>query len=106
VIKGTDRKRVLKLLQAIQDDWALTDQSDAHAHMVLVNESRGERKDFKPPKALVLQLEIEGLIKLDIKRSKSKEAEREFLEFFGEKQPVALVYCYKLTAEGKKFLVS
>ena len=103
-MKDRDTKIVLKLLKAIHDDWALTDQNDADAHMILVNEDRDERKDLKPPKALVLQLEAEGLIELDLRRSDSRGAKREFLDFFGEKQPVALVYCYKLTAQGRKFM--
>ena len=103
-MKASDAKIILKLLKAIEDDWALTDQNDADAHMVLVNADRDERDDLKPLKVLVLQLEAEGLIKLDLKKSDSRGAKREFLDFFGEKEAIPFVYFYKITPKGRRFL--
>ena len=93
----------LSLLKAIQDGWALADQDDADAHMVLVNADRDERDDLKPLKSLVFQLEAEGLIKLDLKKSDSKGAKRKFLDFFGEKESIPFVYFYEVTTKGRKF---
>ena len=103
-MNASDAKIVLKLLKAIQDDWALTDENDADAHMVLVNADRDKRNDLKPLKTLVSQLEAEGLIKLDLKKSDPRGAKREFLDFFGEKESIPFVYFYEVTAKGRKFI--
>lgn len=99
-----DDALVLRVLQAIEGDWAFTDQSDDDCHLILVSESRAERNDLKPSKALVRMLEDERLIELDHERSSSRSSKREFLEFFGKRIPVPFVHLYRITDEGRRFI--
>src|SRR5215467_1518943 len=103
-MKDRDTEIALQLFEAIEGDWALTDENDADTHMVLVDMDRDKREDLKPSKMLVSQLEAEGFIELDIARSDSRGSQREFLDFLGKRTPIPLVYLYKITEKGMQFI--
>ena len=103
-MKARDTEVALQLFEAIKGDWALTDENDTDSFMVLVNMDRDKREDLKPPKTLISQLEAEGFIEMDIERSNSRGSQREVLDFLGESTPIPLVYLYKITEKGMKFI--
>ncbi|MFK8012696.1 MAG: hypothetical protein AB8B80_11680 [Marinicellaceae bacterium] len=102
-MNNQDIKATLKLIEAIDNDWAVCDDSDEDDCMVLVNENRDEMKSFRPSKSLVKSLEDEGLIELDSGRSDRKGAERKFDQFLDETYPIPFVFMYRITVKGREF---
>jgi len=93
-----------ELLKAIDNDWAVCDYSDSHEHMTLVNADREEHPTLRPPKALIEELEAEGLVRFDAERSTPKGTQREYMEFLDITVPEPFVYFFLLTNSGRDFL--
>jgi hypothetical protein len=91
------------LFNAIKDDWALVDESDADEYYVLVNADRDEYPDLRPSKSSIEKLEQDGFISFEPTKSDSKNKVREYSEFLGEVNPIPLVYFYKLTDKGAEY---
>lgn len=98
-----ESEKIVLLIDAIKNNWAVCDDRDEDSFMVLVNADRDEREDFKPSKELVAKLENEGLVELDESRSDLKGQERSFNDFFGKITPIPFVYMYKITKKGHEF---
>ena len=71
------------------------DDKDEDDFLVLVDENR-EIYDFTPSKALVADMENEGLIK-----AIEKETKRDYIRFKGKKIPCSLIAIYVVTDKGK-----
>ncbi len=93
-----------ELLEAIDNDWAVCDNSDSDEHMTLVNADRVEHPTLHPPKALFEELEAEGLVRFDPAKSTAKGKPREYMEFLDEQVPDPFVYFYVLTGSGWEHL--
>lgn len=93
-----------ELLQAIDDDWAVCDDNDAHEHMTLVNLDRDQHPTLLPPKSLFDELESAGLLMFDSSRSTAKGAPRDYIEFLDEQIPEPFVYFYILTDLAREYL--
>ena len=92
---------VRALLDAIKADWALVDDSDDDDFYLLVNEDRDEHPTLKPGKALVRSLEDDGYLEFDEARSDARGQAREFMEMFGEPEPVPWVFFFRVTGKGQ-----
>ncbi len=88
----------LEIINAIDNDWALTDDCDKHEHMFLVDSNRTKREDLKPMKSLIKKMEKEGLIKTE-----DVYEEREYMKLLGKSYAVPFVYMYKVTEKGLGF---
>lgn len=94
-----------ELLQSIDDEWAVCDDSDAHEHMTLVNPDRDQHPTLRPPpKSLFDELESGGLLAFDSSRSTAKGVPREYIEFLDEQVPEPFVYFYLLTDRAREYL--
>lgn len=103
-MKKEEINMIIKIFKAIEDDWAICDDSDKDEHMVLVNEDREIKDDLKPPKNMIYNLEEEGLIELNKELSDKKGSVREYMESLkGGEIPIPFVFFYKITDKGKSF---
>ena len=102
-MNDSDIHLAILLIEAIDNDWAVCDDNDEDDFMVLINEDREELEELKPLKKLVSVMEEEGLILLDNERSDSRDAKREFDDYFDEIVPIPFVFMYNITKEGRTF---
>ena len=93
-----------ELLEAIDNDWAICDDSDDHDHMTLVDEDREEHPTLRPPKSLFPALEAKGLVTFNEQLSHPKNSPREYMEFLDDRIPEPFVYFYMLTDIGREYL--
>ena len=108
------RNDQIRLLMALDNGWALADDSDDDPSMVLVNESREEMEDFHPNKSLVNKMLKEGLI--TYATGFAPPSQREPFTYRTQKGPDAawkevsmpepIVYLHTITVAGRQLLDS
>jgi hypothetical protein len=101
-IEMNDKDNEARVIEAIDHDWAFTDQADCPEVYVLVSEDRTENEHFRPSKSLVMRMEEDGLIEFCSKRSDERGKEREYMDFLEEKIPIHFVYFFNVTKRGRE----
>ena len=102
------RLEIATILKAINDDWAVVDETDEFDFLVFVNEDRLE-PEFQPKKELLKEIVQLGLL---INRDKGSAVRENYVHYEGNKdgdlkeitQPGSIVYSYRVTAKGQQFL--
>ena len=89
---------MLQVINAIDQDRALSDDSDNHIYVTLVDNNRSIKNDLKPLKSLIKTMEEDGLIETD-----DHFGDREYMKLLGSNYPVPFVYIYEVTKKGRMF---
>lgn len=111
-MESPQKELAVRVLKAIEEGWSLVDDHPEDDFMLLVNESRDEKKDLFPKKELVAELENEGLI-IDPEKT-TQSAQHEIGTYYkkegsdGDWIAVSvldpIVYQYEITDKGRVLL--
>ena len=89
---------IIQVINAIDHDWFLSDDSDSHSYMTLVDNNRSIKNDLKPLKSIIKKMGEDDLIMTDDHFGK-----REYMELLGDSYPIPFVYIYQVTKQGRVF---
>lgn len=111
-MEESQRKNIIAVLRALDEDWAAVDEKDEDDFVIFVDESRDVMEDFYPKKEFIREMERLGF--LEDTEKDSRPAERETGTYYQKDEPDGewtafteshpIVYFYKITKKGQELL--